>query len=179
MFLEQILNNLTYVLKDLTCNKHLLLFFHFSFFGLPYAEPPIGARRWKVAEGYNSTWAGIRIASEKDDVPGCPQDPNHMTAPTKISEDCLFLNIHAPKKSSTNLLPVMFWIHGGSWQHGHGNSDLYDGESFAKKDVILITINYRLGSLGFLFDQAETRVFHRRRNKTKNRLRNFRRQQQF
>ena len=137
---------------------------YFAFFGLPYAEPPTGARRWQPAEPYTTSWTNTRDASNKQNVPGCYQ-PDNGSAPEKMSEDCLFLNVYTPKNSDGKSLPVMLWIHGGSWQHGHGNTDIYDGESLVKKDVVLVTINYRLGSFGFLYDEEATgnRLSHRRR----------------
>jgi len=128
---------------------------YFAFFGLPYAEPPTGARRWQPAEPYTTSWTNTRDASNKQNVPGCYQ-PDNGSAPEKMSEDCLFLNVYTPKNSDGKSLPVMLWIHGGSWQHGHGNTDIYDGESLVKKDVVLVTINYRLGSFGFLYDEEAT-----------------------
>lgn len=68
-------------------------------------------------------------------------------------EDCLYLNVYSPQ-TDKKLLPIMFWIHGGGFTTGHGRSDLYGPDYFMDKDVIIVTINYRLGILGWSSRQA-------------------------
>lgn len=133
---------------------------HIVFYGIPYAAPPVGDNRWKAA-GNAQPWSGTRHVEKFSDVAGCPQDSSHPTAPAKISEDCLFLNIYMPKPSDINQnsrlpnrRPVMLWIHGGSWMHGYGSMPLYNGRHLVRESgAIVVTINYRLGSMGFLYDQ--------------------------
>lgn len=75
-----------------------------------------------------------------------------------ISEDCLYLTVHAPKEPSSDPegYPVFFWIHGGAYTQGMGNCALYNGTNFAKQDVITVVINYRLGALGFIASESMT-----------------------
>lgn len=85
----------------------------------------------------------------------CPQNPSLMDAlfggeSEKWDEDCLHLNVWSPQPSQAARLPVMVWIHGGGFEMGSGSSPLYHGESFARDGVVFVSINYRLGSLGFL-----------------------------
>lgn len=117
------------------------------FKGVPYAS----AARWTAPEPAAS-WTGTRDATEFGDV--CPQAPvspevlrslGGSTAPS--SEDCLNLNIWAPKKAKG--APVMVWIHGGGNVQGASSIDFYDGQAFAKSGVVFVSINYRLGPLGF------------------------------
>ncbi|MBF0474495.1 MAG: carboxylesterase family protein [Deltaproteobacteria bacterium] len=111
--------------------------------GLPYAAPPVGELRWKPPQPVKE-WTEVR--KFKQFGPVCPQ-PDHDG---QMSEDCLYLNIWTPAKSTTEKLPVMVWIHGGAFVAGSGSDEIYDGEALAKKGVVVVTINYRLGVLGFL-----------------------------
>ena len=121
--------------------------------GIPYAAPPVGDLRFRVARPHPG-W---------DDVLDCdafgpiaPQIPNEAldamigAAPQEQSEDCLFLNIWTPGTDDASR-PVMVWIHGGAFTIGSGSEGLYDGAMLASRgDVVVVTINYRLGALGFL-----------------------------
>jgi len=133
----------------------------FGFYGIPYAAPPTGDDRWKAPKDAKS-WSGTLHNKDPKKVPGCPQDSSHPTAPINQSEDCLTLNIYMPEandisKSKETSRPVMFWIHGGSWVHGHGGTGLYNGRHLAtQQGVIVVSINYRLGSFGFLYDENHT-----------------------
>ena len=130
------------------------------FRGVPYAEAPIGDRRFKVPMK-KAKWNGVYSALEVG--PQCPQaDPtqgfygkefytDEKYPLPKQSEDCLYLNIWAPRKEGK--FPVAFWIHGGAFDHGFGSEMEFDGEKFAARDVILVTINYRVGVFGFYADQ--------------------------
>ncbi|RYY27030.1 MAG: hypothetical protein EOP62_07650 [Sphingomonadales bacterium] len=112
------------------------------FWNIPFAT----AERWE-APRHVARWAGIR----KESGPGaiCPQQVSDNTMPISLqSEDCLSLNVWVPAGRHTKPLPVMFWIHGGSFRVGGGGIPLYDGEQIVARDVILVTINYRLGLLG-------------------------------
>lgn len=120
------------------------------FLGIPYAQPPVGDLRWKKPEPVKS-WKDIKLCNEFG--PACPQ-PKWLAATAgdvgKMSEDCLYLNIWTPAKSSQMNLPVMVWIYGGGFIGGAGSLDAYNGIQLAKHGVVVITINYRLGALGFL-----------------------------
>nr|XP_022906488.1 esterase B1-like [Onthophagus taurus] len=121
----------------------------FSFEGIPYAKPPIGPLRFKAPQP-PLPWDGIRDATKEGD----PCYSLHMiNANTVGSEDCLFLNVHTPKipENFDHLKPVMVWIHGGGFLSGSGNRELYGPEFLIPQDVVVVTINYRLGALGFLY----------------------------
>eukprot|EP00992_Anisonema_acinus_P009515 TRINITY_DN5735_c0_g1_i1.p1 TRINITY_DN5735_c0_g1~~TRINITY_DN5735_c0_g1_i1.p1 ORF type:complete len:523 (+),score=129.82 TRINITY_DN5735_c0_g1_i1:34-1569(+) len=115
------------------------------FLGIPYAEPPVGALRFRPAVPVEP-WEGTRDASSARD--GCLQGPGQPPGfPT--SEDCLFLNIYTPATASpADPLPVFFWIHGGGDLYGRGAE--YNGTSLAAHGLVVVTVNYRLGPLGFL-----------------------------
>lgn len=116
-----------------------------SFKAIPYAAPPVGDLRWRPPQPV-TPWKDVRDATK--DCPSCPQRSFPGSTAT-ISEDCLFLNVWVPataKKGSK--LPVMVWIHGGSFTGGGGSGPGSAGDAFAKQGVILTTINYRLGRLG-------------------------------
>ena len=122
-----------------------------SFKGIPFAAPPVGELRWKAPQPV-APWQGVRECN----VFGaeCPQSPYpagslYVSPPQKQSEDCLYLNVWTAAKSGDKL-PVMVWIHGGGLTRGSGSTRAYDGARFAKKGVVLVTINYRLGPLGYL-----------------------------
>jgi para-nitrobenzyl esterase len=120
------------------------------FKGIPYAAPPVGALRWKPPQPV-IPWEGIRPAHDFSAV--CPQ-PGGRTRLTqtnfdKINEDCLYLNIWTPARDAKAGLPVMVWIHGGGNISGASSLPYYDGTALARQGVILVSINYRLGPLGF------------------------------
>ncbi|GAA0552934.1 para-nitrobenzyl esterase [Rhizomicrobium palustre] len=113
------------------------------FFGIPYAAAPVGDLRWQAPQPVKP-WQGIRQATEFGPV--CRQIVNWIKEPQ--SEDCLTLNVWAPKKPGK--YPVMVWIHGGGFFGGSGSQwGKEGGNSVVKKDVILVTLNYRLGVFGF------------------------------
>ncbi|WP_417320165.1 carboxylesterase/lipase family protein [Emcibacter sp.] len=120
------------------------------FKGIPYALPPVGERRWKAPEA-PVAWKGLREATEFG-AP-CVQPPLPPTSLyydpfEKESEDCLTLNIWAPEGIKD--APVMVWIHGGSLRIGGSSQPLYKGAALARQGVVLVSINYRLGALGWL-----------------------------
>jgi para-nitrobenzyl esterase len=122
-----------------------------SYKGIPFAAPPVGDLRWKPPQPVVA-WQGVRQAT--DYGADCPQAPYpagslYASAPRPQSEDCLFLNVWTAAKSGERR-PVMVWIHGGALTRGSGATRTYDGTSFARKGVVLVTINYRLGPLGYL-----------------------------
>lgn len=120
------------------------------FKGLPYALPPIGAARWKPPVAMPA-WSGVRNA--KRFAPSCiqPQPRSgsiYASEHEAMSEDCLFLNVWAMKEARK--APVFVWIHGGSLTTGSSSEALYDGTKLAQQGVVVVSINYRLGVLGYL-----------------------------
>ncbi len=129
-----------------------------SYKGIPYAAPPVGNLRWREPQ-LPASWEGIRDATrfcssciQKRVYTHLPNGPwtEEFMVQDSISEDCLFLNIWTPAKTAADKLAVLVFIHGGAFTEGSGSIDVYDGEELAKKGIIVVTINYRLGALGFL-----------------------------
>ncbi|CAH0586804.1 unnamed protein product [Chrysodeixis includens] len=119
----------------------------YSFRGIPYAKAPVGELRFKAPQEADS-WDGVRDASKHGNV--CPQF-NPISAQYNYgSEDCLFLNVYTPSLSASKPLPVVVYFHGGAYLFGDGNDNLYAADFLVTKDVILVTFNYRLETLGFL-----------------------------
>jgi para-nitrobenzyl esterase len=119
------------------------------FKGIPYAAPPVGERRWQPPQA-PMPWSGVRDASHFSGA--CPQPPqgwNNSLLAT-ASEDCLYLNVWTPRLDPAAHLPVMLWIHGGAFAGGGAVDPMFDGERLAAKGVVLVSLNYRLGILGFL-----------------------------
>jgi para-nitrobenzyl esterase len=122
-----------------------------AFLGLPYAAPPVGERRWR-APAPAATWKGVRDATKF--APHCAQGrvfADMIFQDGEPSEDCLYLNVYAPADAKPgSKLPVMFWIHGGGYAGGASSEPRHNGDALPRKGVVLVTINYRLGVLGFL-----------------------------
>jgi para-nitrobenzyl esterase len=118
------------------------------FKGIPFASPPVGPRRWRLP-GPVAHWPGYRHAVAF--APSCPQPSiPGASPPSRTSEDCLYLNIWAPKHPTNEVLPVMVWIHGGGFLFGSSAEPVYDGLNLALHGVVVVTFDYRLGVLGFL-----------------------------
>jgi para-nitrobenzyl esterase len=121
-----------------------------EFLGLPYAAPPVGELRWQPPQPV-APWKGVRSASTF--APHCAQ-PASQFGRASTSENCLYLNVYSPAHTLARgrPLPVTVWIHGGAFIWGE--SDDYNPAALVAHDVIVVTINYRLGALGFLADSA-------------------------
>jgi para-nitrobenzyl esterase len=120
----------------------------FAYKGIPYATPPVGALRWMPPQPA-AAWTTARDASNF--APHCAQGASSFGV-ASTSEDCLYLNVYRPKGAGP--FPVMFWIHGGALLTGEG--DDYDTRALVAQGVAVVTINYRLGPLGFLSHPALT-----------------------
>ncbi len=129
------------------------------FRGVPYAEAPVGSMRFS-APASKKPWISIRRALEFASI--CPQADPHGGFYGKefyddpaypipaMDEDCLYLNVYAPKEGEN--LPVAVWFHGGAFDHGFSSEMEFDGMDFARNNVILVTVNYRVGVFGFMAD---------------------------
>jgi para-nitrobenzyl esterase len=113
------------------------------FRGIPFAAPPVGDLRWR-APLPAANWTGVRPADKF--APQCLQSIPGITT----SEDCLYLNVWSPAKTATAHVPVLVWIYGGGFSVGGTSVPTYSGEKLAQKGVVLVSISYRLGPLGFL-----------------------------
>ena len=126
-----------------------------AFLGIPYAAPPVGLGRWTAPQPAMA-WPGLRDATRR--APACQQAiadawgpySAEFIAAAPVSEDCLTVNLWRPARAAKGRLPVLVFIHGGAYQGGSGTMALYDGCQLAARGVVVITINYRLGVLGFL-----------------------------
>lgn len=123
----------------------------YVFRGIPYAAPPVGPRRWRPPQPV-TPWTGIRETKEFGSVAPQPPGlaPSLKEEPETQSEDCLFLNVYSPGLDGERR-PVMVWVHGGAFSIGSGSAAMYrNGSIAAHGNVVLVTINYRLGVLGFI-----------------------------
>jgi len=129
------------------------------FRGIPYAAPPVGELRWRAPQPV-VPWKGVLKADTFGNAAVSPgQEPGsfyekefYWEGNPPMSEDCLYLNVWAPTSTlgkADAALPVAMWIHGGAYINGYGHEVTMDGEAWARRGVILVTINYRLGGLGF------------------------------
>ena len=129
-----------------------------AFKGIPFAAPPTGENRWKAPQPCKD-WEGIYDAYKfapisVQDQPGIGTDIYckewHVDKDIEIDEDCLYLNVWTNAKSEDDKLPVLVWFFGGGFQWGYTAEMEFNGENLAKKGIIVVTVNYRLGALGFL-----------------------------
>jgi len=118
--------------------------------GVPFAAPPVGDLRWRAPQP-PAKWTGVRDASAfgPDCMQGITPRPADGHGPT-MSEDCLYLNVWTPARSPADKVPVLVWIYGGGFSVGATSVPTYSGEVLARKGVVLVSISYRLGTLGFL-----------------------------
>lgn len=120
-----------------------------SFKGIPFAAPPVGELRWKPPQPVKN-WPGVRKAEQFG--PRCMQRPifgDMNFRSNGMSEDCLYLNVWTPARSSREKLPVLVYFYGGGFVAGDGSEPRYDGASMARKGIVAVTVNYRLGVFGF------------------------------
>ena len=128
------------------------------FLGIPYAKPPAGPLRWHrpvPPEPWEGVYSATRFPNRS--MQELHEDPFYdkefygdAVYQTPVSEDSLYLNIWTPARQCGEKLPVAFWIHGGAFMGGFGHEKEFDGEAYCRRGVILVTVNYRLGPLGFL-----------------------------
>jgi para-nitrobenzyl esterase len=122
-----------------------------EYLGIPYAAPPVGSLRWRAPQPA-AHWSGVRDTTHF--APHCPQTASEFGV-ASTSENCLYLNVYAPQTDhKKGNLPVMVWFHGGVFVWGE--SDDWDPAQLVQNGVIVVTINYRLGALGFLAHPALT-----------------------
>ncbi len=128
------------------------------FKGIPFAAPPIGENRWRAPQPCAS-WEGVRECGKFapisiQDLPGVGTDIYcrewHVDKDIEMDEDCLYLNVWTPAMSDKDNLPVFIWFFGGGFQWGYPREMEFNGENIAKRGVIVVSVNYRLGAIGFL-----------------------------
>jgi para-nitrobenzyl esterase len=127
------------------------------FKNIPFAAPPVGQLRWQQPQA-PAAWQGVRDGSKYGNV--CVQNPAPTRFPpngatdtenfTGMGEDCLNLNIWTPATKAGEKLPVMVWLYGGAYNEGGGNAPFSEGDNLAAKGVVMVTLNYRVGALGFM-----------------------------
>jgi para-nitrobenzyl esterase len=131
-----------------------------TFLGIPYAAPPVGGNRWRAPQPA-ADWHGVRAADRF--APSCWQGITpagvgpwtHEYVPQgRVSEDCLYLNVWTPSTAARRRLPVLVWIPGGGFVSGSGSVAVYDGAKLAAHGIVVVTINYRVGILGFFVTPA-------------------------
>lgn len=117
--------------------------------GIPYAAPPVGKLRWEPPQPA-AHWKGIRQATQYGhDCMQLPFPSDAAPLGTTPSEDCLVANVWVPAHHGKAPLPVMVWIYGGGWVNGGSSPAVYSGEHFARKGIVFVSFNYRLGRFGF------------------------------
>lgn len=120
---------------------------HFK--GVPFAQPPVGDLRWREPQPAKD-WSGVRMAVKYGPRPlQKPVFGDMGFRADSMSEDCLYLNVWTPAKTGKEKLPVLVYFYGGGFVAGAGDEPRYDGESLARKGIVTVTVNYRLGIFGF------------------------------
>ena len=120
-----------------------------SFKGIPFAAAPVGDLRWKEPQPVKN-WTGARNADQFGAYCMQRAGGDYWHRGNGMSEDCLFLNVWTPAKSGSERLPVLVYIFGGGFTNGEGSEPRYDGESMARKGIVTVSVNYRLGIFGFM-----------------------------
>lgn len=132
------------------------------FKGVPFAQPPVGELRWKAPQDLEETWTDVRVCDEWGNQAMQPANLNPVGEfwgdefyfdddyNPEISEDCLYLNVYKPENADTEDLPVMVWIHGGGYDHGHASEMEFNASKLAAKGIIVVCIQYRVNVFGFL-----------------------------
>ena len=125
------------------------------FKGIPFAAAPVDSLRWKAPQPVKP-WNGIKLCEQfgpspvqSEPVPFSMWSAEFLIPKKPISEDCLYLNVWSPAKRATEKIPVLVWIYGGGFGSGGSGVPIYDGLAMAKKGVIVVSINYRVGAFGF------------------------------
>ena len=133
------------------------------FKGIPFAAPPVGALRWRPPQPA-ARWSGVRECTQfgpspmqNKPVPFFMWVKEYLIPEQPISEDCLYLNVWTAARTAKERRPVLVYIYGGGFSSGGGNVPIYDGEAVAKKGVVYVTINYRVGIFGFFAYPALSR----------------------
>jgi para-nitrobenzyl esterase len=126
-----------------------------AFKGIPYAAPPVGGLRWKAPQPA-TPWQGVKECNRFSASPMQPKpvpfsmwSAEFLIPQEPIGEDCLYLNVWTASKSAKAPKPVLVWIYGGGFSSGGSACPIYDGEALARKDVVVVSINYRVGIFGF------------------------------
>ncbi len=120
-----------------------------TYLGIPFAKPPVGDLRWKAPQPLDN-WAGIKMTKQFGPRPVQAVVFGDMNSRSNgISEDCLYLNVWSPAKRNESGLPVLMYFYGGGFVAGDGSEPRYDGASMAKKGIVVVLVNYRLGLFGF------------------------------
>jgi para-nitrobenzyl esterase len=134
-----------------------------AYLGVPFAAPPVGELRWRAPRKARS-WNGVRIADHIGNACMQPRlqgpearTPGAPAANDVLSEDCLYLNLWVPQHPAAPALPVMVYLHGGSFEHGSGGQPEFNGASLARHGAVIVTLNYRLGRFGFFAHPALAR----------------------
>lgn len=126
------------------------------FKGIPFAQPPVGELRWKAPQPVTD-WNGVKECKTFGPSPiqNTPEPflcwtEKFIAKPEPLSEDCLYLNVWTPAQKKNEKLPVFVWIYGGGLSSGSANCDIYDGLQMAEQGVVFVSLNYRVGVLGFM-----------------------------
>jgi len=117
--------------------------------GIPFAAPPVDDLRWKPPQPA-AAWEGVKVCDKFGPAPMGYYSASYPAFSKPPSEDCLYLNVWTPAKMTGDKLPVMVWLYGGAFWFGEGSSPTYEGTNLAKKGVVVVTFNYRVGPLGWL-----------------------------
>lgn len=120
-----------------------------AFLGIPFAEPPVGDLRWKAPRPARA-WEGARPAKTFAAAPIQNRAVAMITGASNLNEDCLYLNVWTPARDPGEKRPVMVWIYGGAFMMGATSTPAYEGSRLAEKGVVVVSVAYRVGPLGFL-----------------------------